>query len=81
MTISLKTLPATLYDEEIALITGETSKKKQIETLKEMRYPFEVNAKGKPMVSRLYFESRMSPGLFKTANKPTKAAWHNFKYI
>lgn len=64
-------MSATFLDAtEIAELTGRKVKSKQIEALAKMGLPFFVNGIGRPVVTRVAVEGRMSAPVAKKAWTP-----------
>jgi len=61
-----------LNADELIVITGRKLACKQIEWLRKNRWPFELNAAQKPIVSRFYTRQRLS-GIKNTA--PQAVEW------
>lgn len=59
-----------LSPEELEVLTGRKSKKRQIDALRVMRVPFWVNAIGCPVVSRSAVESKPAAPVPQTSWSP-----------
>ena len=67
-----------LSRDDIKILTGYSYPKKQIGWLREHRYEFEVDRKGRPIVLLAHIESRLN-GITKKSKRCTEPNWDSVR--